>query len=350
MDVYKVEDPATGLSHLRFEVKDTGIGIPERVSERLFQKFSQADSSVTRRYGGTGLGLAICKQLVELMNGEIGVSSCVGAGSIFWFQLTLARSTAQLPDMNGLPATLKNLRVLVVDDVQMNLEIFRRQLGIFGIEVKTVEDSFAAMAELERGWHRGKPDDVAFLDQMMPGVAGDDLAKRIRSNPSLSDIKLVLVSSAGSHGLASPVVSLIDARLDKPVRQHELLDCLVRIHSGHHQAGLLPNQDNSHTDLQASPRALRILLREATRSTRCSRRRCLRKPGTTFMSPKMGIKPLMRYDTPITMSSSWTCKCQASTVSQNPVPALAQMRHSYYRDDRQCHVGCRSWVPEGGHG
>ena len=129
VDVYKVEDPATGLSHLRFEVKDTGIGIPERVSERLFQKFSQADSSVTRRYGGTGLGLAICKQLVELMNGEIGVSSCVGAGSIFWFQLTLARSTAQLPDMNGLPATLKNLRVLVVDDVQMNPDILDGNLA-----------------------------------------------------------------------------------------------------------------------------------------------------------------------------------------------------------------------------
>ena len=82
--------------------------------------------------------------------------------------------------MRDLPAALKNLHVLVVDDIQMNLDILSRQLGVFGIKVTTVDDGFAAMAELERAWHRGKPYDIAFLDQMMPGLAGDELAKRIR--------------------------------------------------------------------------------------------------------------------------------------------------------------------------
>jgi signal transduction histidine kinase/CheY-like chemotaxis protein/HPt (histidine-containing phosphotransfer) domain-containing protein len=231
VEVSKVEDPASGITHLRFEVKDSGIGIPEKVCERLFQKFSQADNSITRRYGGTGLGLAICRQLVELMGGRIGVASRVGTGSMFWFELGLARSTARLPDMNTLPAHLASLKVLVVDDVEMNLEIFGRQLSAFGIRTETVGDGFAAMAELERAWYRGKPFDIVFLDQMMPGIAGAELAQRIRDNKMLNETKLVMVSSAGTHGVAKETLPLLDAKLDKPVRQHELLDCLVRIHS-----------------------------------------------------------------------------------------------------------------------
>ncbi len=263
-------------------MKDTGIGIPEKVCERLFQKFSQADSSVTRRYGGTGLGLAICKQLVELMGGEIGVSSRVGAGSTFWFQLRLARSTMQLPDMNNLPTSLKGLRVLVVDDVPMNLEILGRQLGVLGITATTVDDGFAAMAELERGWHRGKPYDIAFLDQMMPGMAGDELAKRIRSNPSLHETRLILVSSAGTHGIEPVAASLLDARLDKPVRQHELLDCLVRVHSAAHPVENAPRLRVERAPPKAATTSLRILLAEDNKINQMFATALLRKAGHTI--------------------------------------------------------------------
>ena len=280
--VYQIDDPVTGQSHIRFEVKDTGIGIPEKVCERLFQKFSQADSSVTRRYGGTGLGLAICKQLVELMGGEIGVSSRVGAGSTFWFQLRLSRSTMQLPDMNNLPTSLKGLRVLVVDDVQMNLDILGRQLGVLGITATTVDDGFAAMAELERGWHRGKPYDIAFLDQMMPGVAGDELAKRIRSNPSLHETRLILVSSAGTHGIEPVAASLLDARLDKPVRQHELLDCLVRVHSAAHPVENAPRLRVERALPKAATTSLRILLAEDNKINQMFATALLRKAGHTI--------------------------------------------------------------------
>jgi CheY-like chemotaxis protein/nitrogen-specific signal transduction histidine kinase/HPt (histidine-containing phosphotransfer) domain-containing protein len=259
-----VSDPETGTSHLRFEVKDTGVGIPEKTCSRLFQKFSQADSSVTRRYGGTGLGLAICKQLVELMNGQIGVISRVGVGSTFWFELSLERSSAQLPDMERLPANLKSLRVLMVDDIEMNLDILGRQLGSYGIVADTASDGFGAMAVLERAWHQGKPYDIAFLDHMMPGMSGEDLAQRIRANSNLRDTRLVLVSSSGAFATKPASAGCFDAKLDKPVRQHDLLDCLVRLHSGDDREGAHARRTAAplHATAQSSGRSLRILLAE----------------------------------------------------------------------------------------
>ena len=262
--VHKIADPATGLSHLRFEVKDSGIGIPEDVCARLFQKFTQADNSVTRRYGGTGLGLAICKQLVEAMGGQIGVISQTGAGSTFWFEISLPRSSAHIPDLRRLPIHLKDLKVLVVDDVAINLEILGRQLGACGIKTRVAEDGFAALAELDRAWHKGKPYDVVFFDQMMPGMAGDELAAQIRGHATLSETKLVLVSSAGRDGIKKSVIALLDGRVDKPVRQHELLDCLVRLYStnaeGTGSATGIATVRSPQPKL--TPRSLRILLAE----------------------------------------------------------------------------------------
>jgi signal transduction histidine kinase/DNA-binding response OmpR family regulator len=259
--VYKLEDPTTGLNHLRFEVKDSGVGIPENVCARLFHKFTQADTSVTRRYGGTGLGLAICKQLVEAMGGEIGVSSQVGVGSTFWFQLSLPRSSAQIPDLQQLPRHLKDLKVLMVDDVPMNLETLARQLAAYGVQAKSAEDGFGAIAELERAWHQGRPYDVIFLDQMMPGIAGDELARRVRSDPRFGETKLVLVSSAGLHGVSASTLDLLDAKLEKPVRQHELLDCLVRIYSINPAAAAAP-KSVAPAEKNAPSSQLRILLAE----------------------------------------------------------------------------------------
>ena len=250
---------------LRFEVADTGIGMATSMQEKLFQKFSQADSSVTRRFGGTGLGLAICKQLVELMRGTIGVDSRVGMGSTFWFEIPFEKSTAHIADRETLPNHFKALRVLLVDDIEMNLAIMSRQLKAFGIKTHCVDDGFAAMAELERAWHRGKPYDLALLDQMMPGMAGDELAKRIRANAHLAETKLVIVSSAGRGGIKhSPELGL-EAILEKPVRQQELFDTLVNIYSVHvEKPALSLRQDDSHAEppRDCGQRSLRILLAE----------------------------------------------------------------------------------------
>jgi len=218
---------------VRFEVRDSGIGMPEEVRAHLFEKFSQADSSITRRFGGTGLGLAISKQLVELMGGSIGVESRPGMGSTFCFELPLVAATAPLAERAHLPAQLKGVRALVVDDIEMNLAILERQLSGFGMEVSLSRDAFDALAEVERAWHRGRPHDIVFIDQMMPGLSGEKLAARLRAIPELAETKLVLISSAGPHGRGgAEALKALDAVLDKPLRQRDLLSCLARLYAG----------------------------------------------------------------------------------------------------------------------
>jgi signal transduction histidine kinase/DNA-binding response OmpR family regulator len=288
--VHRVEDPKTGSSHLRFEVQDTGIGIPQKTCELLFEKFSQADSSVTRRYGGTGLGLAICKQLVELMGGTIGVTSRVGEGSSFWFELSLMRSMSRLPDLEHLPTHLKNLKVLIVDDVEMNLDILSRQLGAFGIKVSTAMDGFAAVAELERAWHGGRPYDIAFIDHMMPGLSGTDLAARVRSIPSLGETKLVLVSSAGTFGLDKSALAALDAKIDKPARQHELHDCLVRLYSQQSELQEVSPERSAHSSSQQTATPLHILLAEDNKINQQFAVALLQKAGHTVKVVGNGIE------------------------------------------------------------
>jgi signal transduction histidine kinase/DNA-binding response OmpR family regulator len=234
--IVRPQDLAGDSALIRVEVTDTGIGMTEAVCKRMFQRFSQADSSATRRHGGTGLGLAICRELVELMGGRIDITSRSGAGTKIWFELPLASAFAPLPDRGSLPAQLVGTRAIAVDDIEMNLEIISRQLRELGIETTLCRDGFEALAEIERAWHRGKPYDIVFLDQMMPGLTGEGLAMRIRAIPALAETKLVLVSSGGIQALKKHANRILDAVLDKPLRQRELLDCLATLFARPHRA------------------------------------------------------------------------------------------------------------------
>jgi signal transduction histidine kinase/DNA-binding response OmpR family regulator len=226
---------------LRFEVRDTGIGLRPGDRERLFEKFTQADGSITRRFGGTGLGLAIARGLVTLMGGEIGAEGEAGKGCTFWFTVTLDTATTEAMSLEGVRAALKDLRAVIVDDSEMNRRLLRRQLERAGISIIEAEDAFAGFAALERAWHRGEPLDLAVIDQMMPGMPGEVLAERIRRDERLGETWLVLLSSLGAPSREDKAVrASFDAMLTKPVRPQTLMEALARLFDRAAQRGPAP--------------------------------------------------------------------------------------------------------------
>ncbi len=186
------EPTAQGTAQLRFEVRDTGIGIPDDKLNQVFEKFMQADSSTTRRFGGTGLGLAISRQLVRLMGGTIGVTSKRDQGSSFWFTLPLPELVSDEPRHLGpFPASR---RVLVVDDVELARRILTEQVEHLGPSVDAVDGGAAALARLRAAAAAGQTYDAVLLDFMMPGMDGDAVARAISEDPLLTGTRLVLVS------------------------------------------------------------------------------------------------------------------------------------------------------------
>ena len=189
-------DTADGVG-LRFEIADSGIGIPEAVQKSLFQPFVQADSSTTRKYGGTGLGLAICKRLTELMNGEIGVTSVAGEGSSFWFTLELGRSLLVEAEPKIEPSPLEGRRILAVDDNAANRKLLTHLLAAWRMPHAMAESAVEALAELRRAEAAGTPYELVVLDHHMPERDGLDLAGDIRADAKLRRTPMMLLTSRG---------------------------------------------------------------------------------------------------------------------------------------------------------
>ena len=221
INVSTLEQSGTRV-RLRFEVRDTGIGIPEDKQELLFQDFVQADSSTSRKYGGTGLGLAISKKLVEMMGGEIGLNSQVGKGSTFWFELPF-KTVKETERWNF---SLQGKRVLVIDDNQTNCLILQKYLENWDAQVVTEVIPEIGLYRLQEALEQNQPFDVLLLDMQMPDVSGDEVAAKIRGNPGFNALKIIVLSSI-TLNQKQPDESCIDLMINKPIRQTMLKDSLI---------------------------------------------------------------------------------------------------------------------------
>ncbi|RKZ03229.1 hypothetical protein DRQ25_17930, partial [Candidatus Fermentibacteria bacterium] len=212
---------------LRFAVTDSGIGIPEDRRESIFESFTQADGSTTRKYGGTGLGLTICRQLAELMQGEIGVDSVDGEGSTFWFTAEFKKQPEDEVVRLVIPESIKGTRVLIVDDNDTNRFVLREMLQSMECPYGEVANGFDALVEFRQAFERGEPYEIAMLDMQMPGMDGATLGTKIKEDPVLADTILVLITSIGQKGHAAIMEKIgFAAYLTKPLKQSLLFDCM----------------------------------------------------------------------------------------------------------------------------
>src|SRR5665213_493214 len=218
---------------VRLSVSDTGIGLDPERSERLFHSFTQADASTTRRFGGTGLGLAICKQLVELMGGEIGVEigveSALHQGSTFWFTVPLTLLTA-VPQQPSQVGQLAGVRVLGVDDNATNRIVLGSNLQAWRMRPTVVPNATEALHFLGEAVAGGDPFQVAVIDLQMPGIDGLELGRRIRANPMIAGTHLILLTSSAGRGHARIAKDAgFEAFLIKPAKVSALHHCLLTV-------------------------------------------------------------------------------------------------------------------------
>ena len=253
-------------AEVRIEVQDSGIGIPLETQGRLFQAFSQADGSTSRKYGGTGLGLAISKQLVALMEGKIGVESKPGEGSTFWFTAQFEKQIVESETQQDSALDRLPMRVLVVDDNHTNRQILLNQIEAWQMQVGSAASGQEALDRLRAAGGEGQPYDVALLDVHMPEMDSFALAAAVKADPVLRRVRLIVLTSMG-HALRSAELKHlgIEAYLVKPVKKSRLFDCLlskVRSQPKIGTAAAVPASSTSSSEIEPEFKKARILLAE----------------------------------------------------------------------------------------
>jgi PAS domain S-box-containing protein len=290
-----------GFASVRFRVCDTGIGLSEENQKVLFRPFTQADGSTARKYGGTGLGLSICRSLVELMGGEIGVESQPGKGARFWFttRLEIVSSPSVGTAAKPRPADeARRLKVLVVDDDPVAIEIVTTYLGYWGMKTSAAPDAGSALDELRRADSSGERFDVAILDRRMPTTDGMALAQTIRNDPAVQDTKLIMITAfdrsydheelrkAGFRGFVT-----------KPFKQSELYDAIMNaMYSDGEALSRQPDVSGEARDVTTSAEAQgRVLVAEDNPVNQMLVLTQLKKLGFTAQAVGNGIEAVAAY-------------------------------------------------------
>ena len=336
---------------IRFSVQDTGLGIPEHRLEAVFTPFTQVDGSTTRKFGGTGLGLAISRQLVELMGGEIGVTSQEGRGSCFWFTARFA-AVADPSDVKPHFAAIDNLHLLVVDDNDTSRQLLITLLSGWGCRYDTASNGSTALGLLQEYYAAGDPFQVVLIDSIMPEMNGIALAQMIRQDPAFAETKLVLLSGLGVRGEAAELHQAGFAGwLTKPIRQQQLHDCLSLL-AGRTSA-LQPQGDDlvtRHTVLEAQRHSTRILLAEDNPVNQAVALAMLQKLGyraDVVANGQEAIEALSRINYDLVLmdcqmpeldgfEATSLIRSSATPVLNHGVPVLAMTANAMAGDRERC--------------
>ncbi|HEY6267969.1 MAG TPA: response regulator [Candidatus Acidoferrum sp.] len=281
---------------LRFTVVDTGVGIPGEKLQLIFEPFSQADTSTTRKYGGTGLGLTISTRLVEMMGGRIWVESELGRGSQFHFTARLGIADTKVIEVGAIapPEILRAVRVLVVDDNRTNRRILEGMLGRWEMKSSSVQDGEEALAKLSEAQEAGEPFALILMDMHMPKMDGFELIEEIRQSPHPSTAMIMMLTSAGHRGDAARCQELgVAVCLLKPIRQSELREAIARVLGAREQKGAIPliTRYSLH-DAREPAASLRILLAEDNAVNQRLASRLLEKRGHSVVVAGNGREAL----------------------------------------------------------
>jgi two-component system sensor histidine kinase/response regulator len=289
--VEQESESATG-AYLHFTVRDTGIGIAPEKQKPVFEAFTQADGSTTRKYGGTGLGLAITTQIVQLMGGKIWLESELGRGSTFHFtgKFGVPKSQPE-PQETSDPGILGNCSALVVDDNETNRIILVEMLSRWGMRVESADGAVAALATLERTCMEGRQFNLIITDLQMPHLDGLGFIHAVRNNPALAGIAVLLLSSSVMHGGKSRGRELgVAAHLMKPVQPSELLDAILNAVSKSPEKET-PAMQAPQATTEIRPK-MKILLAEDNAVNRTLARKLLEKQGHAVVIAENGREAL----------------------------------------------------------
>jgi PAS domain S-box-containing protein len=335
---------------VRFSVQDTGIGIPPERKNAIFERFQQADGSTTRKFGGTGLGLTISKQLVEMMGGEIGVTSEVGKGSTFWFALPLQKQAQKTEKPVLEAAALNDLRVLGIDDNATNRMILSRMLVGFGCRVTTAATGEEGLKVLRAAAEAGSPYRILLLDMQMPVMDGEKVLRLIKADPLLREVKVILLTSMGKRGDAAYFEELgCSGYLLKPVRQTMLQQAMLAVI--HNEAAGCAGEAKiitRHTLSEGMRQNLLILLTEDNPINRKLAVTLLQKAGYRVETAENGLQAvemarskaysliLMDVQMPEMDGFEATTQIRLQESSEKHTPIIAMTAHALKGDRERC--------------